>query len=230
MGYRHVFFDLDHTLWDADANSAEALRELYVKHELHKKGITDAQEFISKYIEVNQVFWDQYAKGTMSKQTLRYKRFLVVLQYFGVKDYDLSYRLSDEYVLLAPHKSIVQPYTHEVLEYLSKKYVLHILTNGFEDAQYDKLKASKIDQCFKHVITAERAGSKKPSPLIFEFALKLAQAKASESIVIGDNLEVDVLGAKQAGLDQVYFNLTGRKHSETITYEIRSLKELMEIL
>jgi putative hydrolase of the HAD superfamily len=230
VSYKHIFFDLDHTLWDADANSAEALKELYMKHNLHEKGVTDQKEFIEKYIEINLKFWDDYANGIISKQSLRYKRFLVVLQHFGIKNYDLSYKLSEEYVAIAPHKSIVQPHTHEVLEYLGKKYSLHIITNGFEDAQHHKLKASKLEGCFKHVITAEKAGSKKPAREIFDYALKLAKASADESILVGDNLEVDILGARAAGWDQVYYNLTGRKHNELISYEISSLKELMRIL
>ncbi|MBL7892386.1 MAG: YjjG family noncanonical pyrimidine nucleotidase [Bacteroidia bacterium] len=230
MRYRHIFFDLDHTLWDADANSVEALRELYQKYALHEMGLVSLDRFIEKYDEINKKFWADYSKGKISKQSLRYKRFLLVLQHFGIKNYDLSYSLSEDYVEIAPHKSIVQPFTHEILNYLGTRYSLHIITNGFEDAQYSKLKASKIESHFKQVITPEQAGHKKPSPLIFEYALKQVKAMASDCIMIGDDLEVDILGARAAGIDQVYYNLKGKQHAETVNYEIKSLNELMEIL
>ena len=228
--YKHIFFDLDHTLWDTDANSAEALRELYHKHSLQDKGLNSIEAFITKYDEINKKFWDDYSKGKISKQSLRYKRFLLVLQHFGVKNYDLSYSLSEEYVELAPNKNLVQPHAHEVLHYLKNKYILHILTNGFEDAQHSKLKASKMDIHFKHIITPEKAGNKKPSPLIFEYAFKQVKANACDCIMIGDDLEIDILGARAVGMDQVYYNLSGKQHTEKVSYEIKSLDELMEIL
>lgn len=230
MSYKHIFFDLDHTLWDADANAAEALSDLYAKHALKEKGVHSLEEFISKYTEINEQFWDDYSKGKISKQALRYQRFLLVLKHFSIKNYDLSYALSEDYIAIAPNKTLVQPHTHEVLDYLSAKYTLHIITNGFDDAQYSKLKASKIEKHFNKVITAEKAGSKKPASPIFEYALKQAKASHSESIMIGDNLEVDIVGAREAGLDQVYYNLKSTIHNEKVSYEITSLIELKNIL
>ncbi len=230
MQYKHIFFDLDHTLWDANANSAEALKELFHKHKLQDKGISSFNEFVSKYNEINQEFWDNYAKGHISKQTLRYKRFLLTLQHFNIKNYDLSYSLSEDYIALAPTKSGLQPHTLEILRYLAAKYTLHIITNGFEDAQYSKLKSSGIDGYFRHIITAEKAGSKKPAEGIFEYSIKLAKTNVQESIMIGDNLEVDILGARSAGIDQVYYNINNLAHTEMISFEIRSLIELKEIL
>lgn len=230
MTYKHIFFDLDHTLWDTDANSAEAITELYHKHALREKGITSLETFILKYDEINKKFWDDYAKGKISKQSLRYKRFLLVLQHFGIKNYDLSYSMSEDYTSITPHKSTVQPHTHEVLDYLGNKYPLHIITNGFEDVQHAKLKAAKMNEYFKIIVTPEKAGHKKPSPLIFEYALEQVKAAAADCIMIGDDLEVDVLGARAVGMDHVYYNLTGAKHNETLKYEISSLKELMGIL
>ena len=231
MNYQHIFFDLDHTLWDANANSAEALKELYAKYNLAEKGLTSLEDFVKKYIEINNQVWIDYAKGTISKQSLRYRRFLQVLQHFGIKNYDLSYSLSNDYTDLAPTKNLVQPHTHEVLDYLHKKnYTLHIITNGFEDAQYIKIKASGLDKYFKQIITAEKAGSKKPAPSIFQYALKLAKAVTTESIMVGDNLEIDIIGARNAGIDQVYYNIENVKHNEMLKFEIHSLIELKNIL
>jgi putative hydrolase of the HAD superfamily len=230
LGYKHIFFDLDHTLWDADTNSAETLKELYHKHALVEKGISSLDEFVDKYIEINEKFWDEYTRGNISKQALRYQRFLLTLKHFGIKNYDLSYGLTEEYTLLAPHRSALQPYVYDVLDYLGNKYALHILTNGFDEIQHYKMKASKIQNHFKHIITSDKARAKKPSSLMFEYALKLTKANANESIMIGDNLEADIIGARAAGIDQVYYNIKNIKHNERVTYEIHSLKELLEIL
>ncbi|MCC6690098.1 MAG: noncanonical pyrimidine nucleotidase, YjjG family [Bacteroidia bacterium] len=230
MKYKNIFFDFDHTLWDADTNAYGALNDLYRKHSLHEKGIHSFEEFVKKYIEVNELFWDYYAKGKVGKQTLRYQRFLLTLKHFGVKNYDLSYTLTEEYTDLASNRGAVQPHTYEVLNYLRKKYTIHILTNGFEEIQLVKMRASKLDKYFNTIITADKAGAKKPSPEIFEYALNKTKAVKSESLMVGDNLEVDIAGARAVGIDQVFYNFKKIKHNESATYEIVSLKELMEIV
>jgi putative hydrolase of the HAD superfamily len=228
--YQHLFFDLDHTLWDADGNSAEALSELFSKHGLASKGISSFEEFNIVYNRINSAFWVDYAKGKVSKQTLRYKRFLLTLRHFALKNYDLSYALSEEYIGLAPTKSGVQPHTHEVIEYLAVNYKLHIITNGFEDAQFIKLRASGLQHFFQHLITPEKAGSKKPSSSIFHYALDLAKAQLRTSLMIGDDLQVDIIGARSAGMDQVYYNIHDKSHTENVTFEIKSLIGLKRIL
>lgn len=228
--YQHLFFDLDHTLWDTDKNSAETLVQLYHDYNLKAKGIENIQEFISNYNEINIKFWMEYAMGRMNKEKLRFERFKQILAHYNINDYDLSYALSDKYVQLAPNKPHLQPYAKEILMYLKDKYSLHIITNGFTDTQFIKLKSSGIDTFFKQVITSDYAGAKKPSPTIFNYAVNKARATIENSIMIGDNLEVDVLGAKNMGMDQVYYNVNNTKHEEVITHEIKSLLELKHIL
>jgi putative hydrolase of the HAD superfamily len=230
LKFKHLFFDLDHTLWDARANTEEALAELYISNGLPEKGIKLQEEFIEKYQQINAQFWNEYSKGRISKNTLRYKRFLLTLRHFGINDYDLSYSLSEQYTDLAPGKSKVQPHTHQVLDYLLTRYSLHILTNGFQDAQHRKIKASGLEPYFNHVITAEKAGTKKPDKAIFQYSADLVKAQLSECLMIGDNLETDIIGARSAGMNQVYFNLENRKHNEKIDHEITSLLELKKIL
>ena len=228
--YTHLFFDLDHTLWDADANAALALGDLYQQFNLHALGVTSLSEFIQTYHVINASFWEQYATGTISKQALRYQRFLKTLQHFNLKDYSLSYELSRLYTKIAPEKPLLQPKAYELLTYLKPKYTLYIITNGFEDAQFIKLKSSQIAHFFTHVITPELAGSKKPNKAIFDYSLQLAKANCKEALMIGDNLQIDILGARAANIDQVYLNLHKTTHLETITFEIKSLIELKDIL
>ncbi|MCR5887335.1 HAD-IA family hydrolase [Hymenobacter sp. J193] len=123
------------------------------------------------------------------------------------------------------------PYTYEVLNYLRDKgYRLHLITNGFRDIQYVKLDASRLTEYFEEIVTSECCGHLKPDARIFRHALERTGATAPESLMIGDNLECDVLGAHNAGLDQVYFNPEKRRHFNQITYEISCLSELKEIL
>ena len=228
--YEHVFFDLDRTLWDMDKNSYETLLELFEKHDLSKRGIVDFNLFLSQYKIINDNLWDEYRREVITKETLRYKRFRDTFMLHDVNDELLVTSFGNDYVNLSPIKNNLIPHTFEVLEYLNKKYTLHIITNGFEEVQHIKMKNSGIENYFKEIITSERAGCKKPDPRIFNFSIQAASAKHANSIMIGDSLETDIIGAREVGIKQVYFNPYQEKHQEVVTHEISSLKELMVIL
>ncbi len=230
MRYEHIFFDLDHTLWDLEANSRETFAELFEKYNLKEKGIVSFEDFLNKYLHINNRMWDEYRKGLIDKDTLRYSRFYEVFQLFDINDRTLAETIGNEYVKNAPLKTNLFPYTIEILSYLQKKYSLHIITNGFEEVQHIKMKHSGIDHYFKNTITSEAAGYKKPNVCIFNYAIKLANAKIDNSLMIGDNLEADIIGAREAGIHQLFFNPKREKHSEEITYEITSLKQLFDLL
>ncbi len=229
--YKHIFFDLDNTLWDFDRNSAETLHELYEKYKLGDFGIESAEQFILKYQERNLMMWEQYRLGKIDKDTLRSKRFEFTFWDIGVEVSDsVSQKLSDDYVNAAPKRNHLFPDAVEVLEYLQPKYSLHIITNGFHEAQYVKLDGTGIRKFFKNIFISEHVGFKKPDLNIFYYALESAKAKTEECLMIGDGLEVDVLGAKRAGWDGVYFNPKKISHFEKVTHEIESLIELKKIL
>jgi len=230
MQYEHIFFDLDHTLWDLETNSRETFSELFVKYRLNEKGIVSFEDFLNKYLHINNRMWDEYRKGLIDKDTLRYSRFYEVFQLFGINDRTLAETIGNEYVKNAPLKTNLFPYAIEILTYLQIKYSLHIITNGFEEVQHIKMKNSGIEHYFKNTITSEKAGYKKPDVRIFNYAIKLANAKIDNSLMIGDNLEADIIGAREAGMHQLFFNPKGEKHSEEITYEITSLKQLRDLL
>ncbi len=230
MLYEHIFFDLDHTLWDLETNSRETLNELFTEHELTEKGIASPEDFIKEYHHINERMWEEYRKGLIDKETLRYARFHEAFQLFGINDKPLAERFGKDYVENGPLKTNLFPHTIEVLEYLQKKYSLHIITNGFEEVQHIKMKHSGIEGYFLNTITSEAAGFKKPDIRIFEYALKTADARVENSLMIGDNLEADIIGAREAGLHQLLFNPKGESHGEEITYEIKSLKELFDLL
>ena len=230
MKYRHLFFDLDHTLWDFEKNANETLHTLYERHDFARFGTFTVEEFIGVYSAINHALWRLYQNNKISQQQLRDVRFVRTLAKLGVAEADIPAGISAEFTAILPQKSAVFPYTHEVLDYLKPKYRLHLITNGFNDIQALKLAASNLAHYFEEVITSEHSGHLKPDPRMFAHALARTGAAAAESLMIGDNLECDVLGAYNAGIDQVYFNPDKRRHFNQITHEISCLSELKEIL
>jgi putative hydrolase of the HAD superfamily len=228
--YTHLLFDLDKTIWDFDRNSESTIREIYTLLGLKAKGIEDFDEFHRVYESHNLKLWDLYRRDEIEKHDLMVKRFADALVDFGVKDPETAQSFSTKYLEILPTRTGVFPGTHEALEYLSGKYSLHIITNGFSEVQFTKLKNADLRKFFTHIIISEDAGAKKPDKAIFDYALHIIGARAAECLMIGDDKEVDLLGAKAAGIDQVYFNPNRREHLEVLTFEIFGLEELMGIL
>ncbi len=204
--YKHIFFDLDMTLWDFETNAREAYSDIYTKFELNNRGISSIEKFLKFYLVHNDKLWDQYRKGEIEKEFLRSRRFELTLLDFGIDDPLLAEDIGMEYITISPLKTNLFPNAHEILNYLKPKYPLYIITNGFEEVQFTKLKYSKLDDYFQFVVTSEEAGCKKPDAGIFKFALQKAGATAGESLMIGDDQEVDVAGAIKVGMDGIFFN------------------------
>ncbi len=230
--YRHVFFDLDHTLWDFERNSSEVLGHLYDEHIGEDAVIFSKEALIKQFRDTNNYLWSQYNTRSISKRELRDSRFSLVFKALGHQNDRLSTVFSSEYLQRCPQMPHIFPFVHEVLDYLKneKQYVLHILTNGFEEVQHLKLNAANISKYFNSVITPDAAGCQKPEQEYFTYALTKAVCRCDESVMVGDNLETDIKGAKNAAIDQVFFNPERLKHRETMTYEISCLSELLTIL
>lgn len=227
--YRHLFFDLDHTLWDFRANSRETLRDLFTEERLAARGVPDADAFIAVYEEINHKLWAEHGAGRMPKEVMRVLRFRSALQRFGVVDGRLPGRLSQEYLARCPLKPLLMPGALELLDALHGRYRMHIITNGFDEVQHLKLATSGIADRFDLVLTSERAGAAKPHAAVFERALERTGAKAAESLMIGDNADTDMLGARNAGWDHAHY------HAETepdpmATYRFGHHDELRRLL
>lgn len=228
--YRHLFFDLDHTLWDFEANAKVTLLELYENMQLEKRGINDFDLFHKNYLAHNEKLWERYRNGFIKQEELRIKRMWLALLDFKIADEMLAKEMSIRFLNLLPTRTILFPYTMEILQYLTnKKYELHLITNGFEKTQHSKLKYSGLDKYFKEVITSEGSSSLKPNKEIFDFAFKRTGAKRAESIMLGDSIDVDILGAMKAGIDQVFINHLNVTIDIKPTYVVSSLKELEKI-
>jgi putative hydrolase of the HAD superfamily len=226
--YKNIYFDLDRTLWDFDSNAKESFQDIYKKYELQEIFNT-FDNFYNTYVKHNERLWKIYRDGKIRKSVLTFKRFALTLEEFGVKDEELAKKIGQDYIEISPTKKRLFPGTYETLDYLKDKYNLYIITNGFNEVQFTKLKNSKLDTYFKKVFTSENAGAQKPNAKIFEHALKTVNAKKKESVMIGDDIDTDIIGAKKFGLDQIYFNPERKEHTEDITHEITTIKELLEI-
>lgn len=231
MKYKHLFFDLDHTLWDFELNAKESLKDLYELNDLKSRGIDDFEQFFKWYSYHNERLWDRYTKGFIKQDELRWKRMWLALLDYKIADETLSKKMSVEFLERLPTKKNLFPYTIEILDYLKAKgYVMHLVTNGFEAVQHNKIRNSNLQQYFAEVITSEASNALKPNKEIFDFALQRANAIPEESIMIGDNLDADIQGGINAGLDTVFvnhLNVTPHIHA---TYVIHHLKELENIL
>ena len=227
---KHVFFDLDRTLWDFEKTALQAFDKIYIKYNLNKYGIPSGKAFHDSYSVHNDKLWDQYRKGEIKKDVLRGLRFKLTINEFGVYDDELAEQIGNEYVRISPLIVNLFPNAIEVLDYLYPKYKLHIITNGFAEVQAVKLSESGMIKYFDKVITSEEAGVKKPDTQRFLHAFTESGAKPSESIMIGDDFEVDILGAMNVGAKQIFFDPNFIKKSNACDYTIRNLKEIMDIL
>lgn len=228
--YKHLFFDLDHTLWDFETNSHETLKEVYAGNGMHEKLHPDFEAFFERYSYHNKKLWDRYHHGHIRQEELRWKRMWHALLDFKNGDEKLAKKMSVEYLEILPTKKALFPYAKEIVEYLSgKKYVLHMITNGFEEVQWGKLRNSGIVQYFDQVVTSEKAMALKPHKEIFEFALQQSGARLEESIMIGDNLDADIGGAMKFGMDTVFVNHIKEQTDLKPTYTIYNLRELETI-
>ena len=227
--YKHLFFDLDHTLWDFDKNSEASLRTLYEEYDLKGKGINDFDALFKSYVIHNDKLWTRYRNGFIKRDELRWKRMWLMLLDFKVADTSLAHELSTAYLEILPTRTLLVPYAKELLEHCKDRYEMHLITNGFETTQRLKLQYSGISRYFTHLVTSERSNSMKPHKDIFDYALNIANASVEESIMIGDAIDIDILGGINAGWDTAYYNPLKVVHTRKPTYEVGHLQELMKV-
>lgn len=225
-GIKHIFFDLDHTLWDYDRSAQETLKEIYDRFELSKSGITE-KKFINTFYTVNDRLWHQYNIGEVDRDYIKRRRFEKI---FESIDFEVSAsgEASDYFVTHCSLKPYLMPDSLTALCYLEGKYDLHIITNGFLDAQDRKLKSSGITNFFKIMVTSECANSRKPSGEIFEYSLEKAGANKQDSVMIGDNPKTDIHGAQEFGMKTIFYDPSGKKRSMA-DFTIQSHMELLKI-
>jgi putative hydrolase of the HAD superfamily len=226
---KHLFFDLDHTLWDYEANSRETLTELWSNYDLTSYGVSEP-DFLTQFEEVNNRLWDQYHRGEIGKDTIRNDRFRQIFDSLAASRVDSIIDIQEDYLSICPTKPYVIDGAIEILKELAPHYQLHIITNGFDEIQSTKLSCTGLVDFFDVIVTSGTAGFQKQQVQIFDFALQEASATANESVMIGDNPLSDIEGAADAGIAQIFYNPGALHCPVTPTAEIKSLRELPAIL
>ncbi|MCC5927956.1 MAG: YjjG family noncanonical pyrimidine nucleotidase [Cyclobacteriaceae bacterium] len=224
--YKHIFFDLDHTLWDYEKNSEEALAELHAYFDLFNTWNIDCRDFTRHFYEVNYSLWDQFNKRQIHQDQLRKQRFPLVLARFDLVNPQLADDMSVRYLNLCPAKPHLMPFSLELLQYLKPRYQLHVLTNGASDVQMVKMRSSGIDIFFDFVITSDQAESRKPEKEIFLYALHCTGARSDNSIMIGDNLDTDIAGASAITMDSIFYNPHKKTHNQKVAIEVQCLSHI----
>lgn len=227
---RHIFFDLDHTIWDFDKNAEETLHELYKQHSLETLGVSCPHTFIETYTRNNHILWADYHLGKITKEHLRTTRFSTTFLELGLSAENIPAAFEEDYVRICPTKTNLFPRAHETLSYLHQKYELHLISNGFKESTELKIQVTGLGQYFKNIVISEVIGVNKPDKAIFEFALNAAEAKKEESIMIGDSIEADIRGAMNFGMEAIYFNPLDKAAPADVQKQITRLDELMELL
>lgn len=230
--YTHIIFDLDRTLWDFEGVSHEIISELFAEY---VKPLTSFsfEYFYDKYLVINSGLWDLYRNNEIKKELLRVKRFSLTLEELGINRPWIANKMAEEYVEKTAIRTRLFPETKPIIDYLKgKNYVLSIMTNGFKEVQYPKIERSGLEPFFDYIFISEEIGFNKPDIRIFEYALNKMKISADKAIFVGDDYEVDIIGAANAGIDQVYFNpnIDSCNNRKVATFNICSLLEMKNFL
>jgi len=228
--YKHLFFDLDHTIWDFDKNAEETLHELYHTYELKQLGLHSPDLFIEIYTKNNHQLWADYHIGKISKETLRTTRFSKTFVELGVSPKLIPEKFENDYVTICPTKTNLFPHAHDTLSYLKKKYTLHIISNGFKESTELKIGNNDLAKYFSTIFISEIIGFNKPDKAIFEHALSNTEASVTESLMIGDSVEADIRGAQDFGMKAIYFNPERKEKPDDVVHQIYCLSELVSLL
>ena len=228
-GYKHVFIDLDDTLWDFHANAQAALEEIYDNHQLYKH-FDSFEHYFTMYAKRNLELWELYGKGEITKEFLNFERFSHPLVQVGAGNVEIAEQIGREFLEMLPTKTLLIPHAKELLDYLYPKYPLTIISNGFIEVQYKKLSSSNLEHYFTHIVLSEGAKALKPDKRIYEYAMQLNNTTASECLMIGDSYEADIVGARNAGIDQVWFNPYRNGKTGEATYKAKALLDIFQIL
>lgn len=228
--YQHIFFDLDNTLWDFDKSSILAFEKIYEIFHLINYNIPSATHFHHTYFEHNNRLWELYRQGKIDKEFLKDERFRLPLKDYGIINDNLAHDLGESYTDFAARMVALVPNTIEILSYLKEKnYNIHLITNGFLEVQSIKMQASGLDKYIDKTFISEVVGYKKPDHRIFYHAMEKVGANIENCVMIGDDLSVDILPAKEIGMHHIYFNRKQIPHNEILECEIKDLLEVRKI-
>ena len=228
----HIFFDLDHTLWDTDKNAKESLQEIHQEIKIQENFNVPFDLFHATYQKHNDLLWKKYAKHEVSKSDVRINRFKYSLEELNIFDDNINEFFASHFVSRTPLKKNLIEGAIELMDYVKDRYTLSIITNGFKEVQYIKMEESGLSKYFSHIFISEEVGHNKPSPDIFKHAMQTSGASIAENcLMIGGSLEADILGAINAGMKAVYLCPESKNEStENNFITVNSLAEIKTIL
>ena len=228
--YTTIFFDLDDTLWDTHGNAKLCLNELYNEYQINRFYPT-FNDFHKIYSQRTEVLWSNYSKGTIDKPTLIQSRFRCPFIDFDEPTDEMADNMNRDFFERIATKTGLIEGTIDLLEYLHGKYKMHIISNGFSELQDKKINGAGLGKFFDKVILSDAVGVNKPNPIIFNHLLNEAKVPQSEVIMIGDNIDTDIAGAQNSGIDQIWFNPTNSNNNGiSPTYTVQRLEEIKQIL
>lgn len=227
--YEHLFLDFDRTFWDVDANQYNAQKNVFDTFDMSRY-FENFETYYVTFKDINERLWEEYRDGKITREYLRNYRFEYVLEKIKIKNTQLSLQMSNYYLEITPSYNQLLPYSKEILQYLFPKYPMYLITNGFNEVQFQKIEQSGLTSFFQKVITSEMAGVNKPNPQIFDYAIKQTQVNKNQTIMIGDDIYSDIFGALQINMDCIFLNTHNIKHDQQPTFEIQHLKEIQNIL
>lgn len=230
MKYKNLFIDLDDTLWDTYHNNKECLEELYTDYHWDRY-YASFEAFFAIYMPNNEALWAKYRNHEIDRQTLIFERFAFVLRPMGIEDRAEILAVNDDFLQRTGRKTRLIPGAIDLLDYLQPRYNLYILSNGFRGVQDNKLNNSGLAPYIKKMILSEDAGIQKPHKGIFDFALVNTNSRRKDTLMIGDSWEADIIGARQSGIDQLWFNpADNAANGFDPTFMVRSLNEIKNLL
>ena len=230
MKYKNLFIDLDDTLWDIHQNGKECLEEIYSDYGYNRFYPT-FDDYYNVYMPSNHHLWNLYRLGEIRKEELIVERFLVPVRKFGINDPGYAKSLSDDFLERTTRKTKLIDGTLDLLDYLRPKYRMHILSNGFREVQFKKIENSGLQPYFDKIILSEDAGANKPHPDIFTHALKNTNSRRTETLMIGDSWDADIVGAKNSRIAQIWFNPANvPAEGFEPTHTVKTLEEIKIIL
>ena len=228
--YKSLFFDLDDTLWDTAYNNKACLEEIYYDYRFERY-YPSFEDFFNRYMPHNLLLWDKYRNNEIDRRTLILERLLYVLRPMGIDDEVFAWQLNNDFLQRTATKTKLIDGAIELLEYLAPRYRLFILSNGFREIQSLKMENAGLAPYFERIILSEDISIQKPHKKIFDYALKSANARRSESLMTGDSYETDIVGAQNAGIDQIWFNpFQETAKGPPPTFAVRSLIEITQIV
>lgn len=227
---KHVFFDLDNTLWDFRKNSKHALEDMFKKHQIKQQLNVNFDEWHEFYYHKNEELWAALRDKLITKEELRERRFKETFYHFNIQDDAYWQTFENEYLQTVTNYNFLVEGAKELLDFLYPNYKLHILTNGFAEVSYRKINGANLMDYFNSVTTADELGVRKPDPKIFELSLSKANAQKHQSIYIGDDYVADVIGANAFGMSVIFFNALSEDHSKAEYPVVHKLTEIQNIL